>query len=143
MSILNTEAVYDIMKETLFKDEELNYGAPIEDAIIVNGLVNNYGFHPDRVMAAKLKIDRLLRELPEQFRKDKGGGWSFLNACEDKNGCLWGEHKAMEALVCLGIAVGSASWILKDMAASLPGGMPYFEIHPDEIHPKEKSDVDS
>lgn len=127
MPILNVDALHDILKKVLF-----NEGESRDDAILADGILNDFGFHPVRVTEAKLEIDRLLLELPEQFQKAKGGGGSFLNACEDKHGNLWGEHVEIEALVCLGIAVGSASWILKNMAASLPGGVPYFEIHPGE-----------
>lgn len=78
----------------------------------------------------KTQIDALLRALPDNFLLEKGGGWSFLNGCVDRDGILWGEQSNVEALVCLGIGVGSASWVMKEFASSLPGGVPYFEIHP-------------
>lgn len=127
MPALTSKAVTDIMTKVLFKKDEEH-----EDFVAVHGLVNNYGFHPVRVREAKPEIDALLSELPKQFYRSGGGGWSFLNAAEDKDGNLWGQHRDMESLVCLGIAVGSASWIMKDMASALPGGVPYFEIHPGE-----------
>lgn len=133
MAKLTSQAVVDIGKRVLYQNEELRDGKPPDDALTVEGLVNKYAFHPERVAAAKPEIDALLKELPETFRKSgtNAGGWSFLNACMDRHGEQWtGEHRAMELLVCLGIAAGSASWLGKDMAGILPGGMPYFEVHP-------------
>ena len=69
-------------------------------------------------------------QLPSQFRlftEGGAGGWSFLNAHEDKDGVQWGEHKVIEVLVCLGIAVGHARFLLpRKMWSMAPGGMPYF-----------------
>lgn len=130
MTKLSTDAVRAIARKVLFKDDEITDGKPPENAIIVDGIMRKYAFHPERVAAAKPEIDALLAELPDAFRKDKGGGWSFLNACMDKNDNQWGEHPDMEMLICLGIAAKSASWVMKDMANILPGGMPYFEVHP-------------
>lgn len=127
---LTQEAVSEILKNVLFKDDEMAGEAPPESALLVDGIVNKYAFHPDRVAAAKPEIDALLSELPDNFHQKKGGGWSFLNACEDKNGELWGQHQDIERLICLGIAANSASWMMKDMANILPGGMPYLEVHP-------------
>ena len=59
-----------------------------------------------------------------------GGGWSFLQACVDKNGNHWGEHSNMEELFCLGIAIGKVESLLpRDMWKVLPGGVPYYVIH--------------
>lgn len=130
MSKLTQEAVQDILKTVLFKDDEMPSDAPPETAVKVEGIVNHYAFHPERVAAAKPAIDALLSELPDNFHQTKGGGWTFLNACQDKNGELWGQHQDIERLICLGIAVGSASWMMKDMMDVLPGNVPYLEVHP-------------
>jgi hypothetical protein len=132
MTKLSADAVRDIFKTVLFKPEEVSGGTVPESAVQVQGLVNSYEFHPERIAAAKPAIDEMLSELPDQFHHKRGGGWSFLNACQDKHGAQWGEHRDMEGLVCLGIAAGSASWIMRDMADILPGGVPYFEIHPED-----------
>lgn len=128
--MLTTAAVQEITKRVLFKDDEITDGKPPANAVIVDGLVNKFAFHPERVAAAKKEIDVLLNELPDNFHLSKGGGWSFLNAFEDKHGNHWGEHRDMETLICLGIAVGSAAWLGREVMISLPGGVPYFEIHP-------------
>lgn len=132
MTKLTAKAVRDLMMKVLYSDEELRSGPiPPEGTIMVEGLMRNFAFHPERLRAAKPEIDALLAELPETFRIDKGGGWSFLNACYDRHDNHWGEHPDMECLVALGIGVGSASWCMKDYASALPGGMPYFEVHPE------------
>jgi len=132
MGALTSGTVSDIIKALLFKADELVNGNAPEGAIKVEGLVNNFTFHPERIAQAKPQIDALLAELPDNFHRGKGGGWTFLNACLDRNGKQWtGLHQAMEQLVCLGIAAGSASWMMRDMADVLPGGVPYFEVHPE------------
>lgn len=132
MATLTSGTVMDIVKAVIFKPDEIVDGQTPEGAIKVEGLVNNFAFHPDRIAEAKPQIDALLAELPDNFHRAKGGGWSFLNACQDRNGEQWtGLHQAMEQLICLGIAAGSASWLMRDMADILPGGIPYFEVHPE------------
>lgn len=130
-AILTVAAVMDLMRKTLYQPEEVKDVVP-EGAILVDGVVHCFGFHPQRIKDVKPEIDVLLSELPDNFFRDKGGGWSFLNACEDRHGNHWGEHPAIEALVCLGIAAGSADWMMKEFSEILPGGMPYFKIWPDQ-----------
>jgi len=134
MTTLTSAAVQDILKTVLFKDEEMAGDQVPENAVKVHGIVNLYAFHPERVAAAKPEIDALLSELPDNFHRTKGGGWTFLNACQDKYGDLWGQHQDIERLICLGIAVGSASWLMKDMMDVLPGNVPYLEVHPGVRH---------
>lgn len=95
----------------------------------VAGIVLEFDFDPAKIEAHKEQIRGMLEELPDEFRADRGGGWSFLNACQDRRGEQWtGFHMVMDELVCLGIAAGLADWLMKDMAAALPGGLPYFVV---------------
>lgn len=97
------------------------------EGLPVDGIVHKFLFSPEKIGENKEKIRELLAELPEQF--DKGGGWSFLCACNDKHGNQWADlHLTMEHLVCLGIAADLAEWQMKAMADILPGGMPYFRV---------------
>lgn len=75
-------------------------------------------------------IQRMLMELPEQFRQSGGGGWSFLNACDDRHGRQWtGLHQRMGQLFALGQAAGLVNSLLpREMWDALPGGMPYYMI---------------
>jgi hypothetical protein len=122
---LTSQEVNRLMGECLFKD-----GEPTDDAVVVEGIVSTFGLNPQRVTERAEQISDLLAELPEEFQAAKGGGWTFLNACEDCHGRQWtGEHSVMENLFVLGIAAGKAKWLLpRDMWSEPPGGMPYVAI---------------
>lgn len=115
-----------IFLDCLYKPEEIDNDKTPQDAVLVQGIVRDFGFHPQRLQSHKEEIRLLLTEMPKEFHKQGGGGWSFLNLCMDKNGDQWGEHPNMEQLVALAIGCGLGNYQLpKDLWASLPGGMPY------------------
>ena len=95
MRILTAERVNEILRDSLYRDEELTR----EDAIRVKGIVQNFGFHPERLKAYQEEIKNLIACLPDAFVS--GGGWTFLNLCTDKDGNLWGQHNNCEELYCL------------------------------------------
>ena len=110
--------------DCLFRD-----GEDTTAAVKVEGILQNFGFHPERLKENEDSIYKLLKELPEGFQVDGGGGWSFLQACVDKEGRLWGQHRNMEQLFVLGIAIGKAQFQLsREMWSALPGGMPYVGV---------------
>ncbi len=124
MQILTSENVETIFLDCLFKD-----GEDTSTAVKVKGILNDFGFHPDRLKENEDLIYKLLKELPDQFQMDGGGGWSFLQACIDKDGHQWGEHRNMEQLFVLGIAIKKAEFQLpRELWSALPGGMPYVEV---------------
>lgn len=123
---LTTDRVHAIMLDCLFKAEEIVDGEPPEGAIIVDGIVNKFGFHPGRVDANKAGIASLLGQLPASFH-DKDGD-SFLNACVTNGGVHWGEHRDMQALMVLG-AAADLVWVLpRKMWIICPGNMPVFGV---------------
>jgi len=128
--MLSAQEVGDTFKVCLFRKEEVANGMPKpeHEAIFVEGVTMKFGLHKERVNKRKDKIIGFLKELPEEF--SKGGGWSFLNLCNDKDGQQWtGLHKVMQELVCLGIAIGKMKYTMpKDTWAALPGGMPYVTV---------------
>ena len=130
--MLTSSAVQAIMADCLFQSDELppTGNGPPENAVIVDGLVHKFVLHPDRLASHKQEIADLLGELPDQFQPAPagGGGWTFLNACLDRGGRQWGEHRDMEALFCLGIATGQAAWMMREMADVMPGGVPYVVV---------------
>ena|SRR3990167_5404338 len=127
--MITAEKVSEIFKDCLFKDEEMIEGKPIIAPVEVEGIISRFGFHPDRIKIHAGEIIELLNELPEEFKEKTGGGWSFLNACNDKEGRQWGEHNNMEQLFSLGIAIGKVKYCMpKEMWSMLPGGMPYLVI---------------
>ena len=91
---LSAKWVEEVLLDCLYPAEELEAatkderGAP-EGAIIATGIVSVYGFHPDRLASHKDEIIAMLDELPENFKIKPSGGWSFLQACEDRHGNLW------------------------------------------------------
>lgn len=116
--------VHEIFVDCLFREDE-----PIVDPAIGEGILQRYGFHPGRIANHSQRIHELLLALPEGFREDKGGGWTFLNACDDAAGNHWGEHRNMDELFVLGLATGKCRSVLpRDMWDALPGGMPYYAV---------------
>ncbi len=119
--------------ERIFLDYLFREGEDTADHIAVEGIVHNIGFHPGRLEGHRDEVVALLGELPTEFmgvERGGGGGWSFLNACNDRHGNLWtGMHLVMEQLFLLGIALGLAEYQLpREMWPVLPGGMPYIVI---------------
>jgi hypothetical protein len=133
--LIDSKQVVTILTDCLFTEEELVEGVLSEDAdaVIANGILFNYAFHPQRLESHREEVEQMLCNLPLAFRPSAvggGGGWTFLNACQDANDVQWtGEHRVMEILFCLGIALGVAEWSLpRDLWEALPGGMPYVAV---------------
>lgn len=128
--VLTPDKVKNIFMDCLFQENEIVDGKPIVEPIISEGIICIVGFHPERVKNHTEEIINMLNELPAEFHEKTGGGWSFLNACNDKHGNQWtGLHQTMEQLFQLGIAIGKVSCLLpRDQWKSLPGGVPYYQI---------------
>jgi len=128
---INEQEVEEAFRDCLFKQEELPAdGSPPEGTVIVEGIVNNFGFHPERLEQKCQQVVEWLKALPHQFRKKGGGGWSFLNACNQEDGVQWTDyHQSMEQLFALGMGLGLIECQLpRAMWSILPGGMPYYAI---------------
>jgi hypothetical protein len=123
--ILTSAKVMNLFSDCLFKP-----GEDTSKAVKVEGVIHTFGLHPERVARYKEEIIKMLSQLPDPFRQSAGGGWSFLNACNDRHGNQWiGLHQTMEQLFVLGIAIGRVeSCMPRDMWDILPGGMPYYVI---------------
>lgn len=130
VTLISPTAVMDAAQDCLFRESELTDGNPPPSAILVEGIVNSYAFHPDRLEAYRSDVIDWLSLLPHGFRQEVGGGWSFLMACDQSDGTQWtGEHRVMEVLFCLGIGLGLAHWQLpRELWPALPGSMPYVSI---------------
>ena len=87
-------------------------------------------FNPEKVENHRQDIKDMLAQLPLAFRKEDGGGWSFLQMCNDEEGNQWtGVHKQMDALVCLGLAIDELRFCLpREMWKVFPDGIPYVQI---------------
>jgi hypothetical protein len=138
---IDVAAVNAAFMDCLFRKEELArqsdgnalhslHGYKIPDtAVRVRGVQMNVGFHPDRLRSHESEVRRWLMALPHQFRQSVGGGWSFLNACDDEDGNQWtGLHTNMEQLFTLGIGLGLVRELMPGMRGALPGAMPYYVV---------------
>lgn len=124
MSKLTATAVEAVFMDCLFKE-----GEDTSNPVVGDGVIHKFGFHRDRLAAHEPEIKAMLNELPDEFQSDKGGGWSFLNACMTRDSEQWGEHQNIEQLMALGIASGKAKLMMpREMWSILPGGMPYFQV---------------
>jgi len=126
---LTAENVHAAFLRVMFNEDEIVDGKPISFPVLVEGVIGKFGFHEARLEAERENVRAMLSELPDEFKADKGGGMSFLNACMTKGGAQWGEHRNMNELVCLGLGLKLVEFNLpKEMWSMLPGGMPYFMV---------------
>jgi hypothetical protein len=134
MDTIDAGAVDAAFLDCLFRDEEIVDGKPTSEPVIVAAITSKFGFQPERLESHREEVSGWLFMLPEEFQKHAGGGWSFLNACNDRYGVQWtGLHQRMEQLFALGIGLGMARWQLsRELWAALPGGMPYVVVNPGE-----------
>jgi hypothetical protein len=54
--------------------------AMMAKAVVVEGIHQTYGFHPERLAAHRDEVYAMLNELPDNFRASVGGGASILTA---------------------------------------------------------------
>lgn len=128
--MIDSQQVNKTFQSCLFKEDELTGRDIPRNAVLVEGIVNKFGFHKERLESTRPLVTEWLKQLPHQFHKNSGGGWSFLNACNLETGEQWtGLHRDMEQLFCLGIGLGLVKCQLsRDIWSALPGGMPYYVI---------------
>jgi len=109
---LTSENVERIFMDCLFKE-----GEDTSNYIPAEGITTNVGFHPERIESHREEIVSMLSELPEPFMEKSGGGWTFLNACNDKNGKQWTSFRQrMEQLFQLGIGIEKVAYLMpRDM----------------------------
>jgi hypothetical protein len=130
MAKLTAESVEAVFMDCLFRKEEIvEPGRAPDGAVLVDGVLRKFGFQPDRLESHRQTVRDMLAELPIEFHKNTGGGWSFLNACMTRDGTQWGEHRNMEQLFVLAIGLGLAGWLLpREVWSALPGSVPYVVV---------------
>lgn len=132
---LTAENVEAILRDCLDSDDlpertESDYAGDA-DYIIVGGILHKYALRRAKLDQHAEEIIEMLAELPLEFRRNVGGGWSFLNACMTNDGEQWtGFHRTMEQLFVLGIGIGRAQWVPSqaDLWGAFPGGVPYVQV---------------
>lgn len=109
--------------------DKLPVEAP-EGAVIVEGILSRFGLHAGRLESHRAEVTEMLMNLPLGFRQSSGGGWSFLQACDDREGVQWtGFHMIMSQLFVLGMGLGLVKYLMpRELWSALPGGMPYLVI---------------
>lgn len=127
---LTTENVSNVFTNCLFTEFESEDSVLLSKALISEGVNLKVGFHPDRIKQNKENIISMLDCLPDAFKSGKGGGWSFLNMIEDKNGVQWTSlHAEVDKLLTLGVAVDVMTFLMpRDSWKLFPGGVPYLVI---------------
>lgn len=122
-TILTPDKVNEIFLNAMQEKEN-------ENTIKCNGIMGTYPLDKVTLEKNKETIMEMLMELPLEFRENSGGGYSFLGACNDKNGNQWtGLHMVMERLFILGIGIGKVKELFpRELRSALPGGMPYYVI---------------
>lgn len=75
----------------------------------------------------------MINELPIEFLKNGGGGWSFLNVCVKRDGEQWtGLHMVMTQFVAMSAALGMAKELgTPDLWQLMPGAVPYVVFDPE------------
>lgn len=131
---LTSAAVTAVIKDCLYRDEEINGDETLKGTVFVDGIVKQYGFHPQRLESHRQDVIGFIEELDNGFRWSGGGGQSFLNLSFDKHGNQWGEQYNAEALYCLAAGLKLAKFPLpRSYWSSLPGAVPYVVFHTQEI----------
>lgn len=132
---LTAENVNAVVLDCLFTGDEIaatDGGAP-KNAICVSGIIQNFGFHPERLKKHQEDICSFIEQLPRAFivglrdGEEGGGGWSFLNLCTNKDDQLWCDsQRDAEALYALAAGLNLAGFCMpQEFWTALPGGMPY------------------
>lgn len=122
---LSSKNVENVFMDCLFKD-----GEDMSDPVIVEGISSKFGFHRERLNTHTNDISSMLSQLPKDFQENKGGGMSFLNACDNSKGEQWtGVHRTMEQLFSIGQGCSKVKCLMpREMWSALPGGMPYYVV---------------
>lgn len=104
-----------------FKDNET-----VEGVTTVTGIIHSFAFHTKALEKYK---DAILKELKEMQQIFFTEGTSFLSMAIDEQDVHWGEHRDMEGLLVLGIAIKHAKYLLpREAWPALPGGVPYLQF---------------
>jgi hypothetical protein len=117
--------VHEIFWYCLFRKEEGETGFTS-----VSGVLKNASFHKGRLAERKEAIHTLLKELPASLQEIGGGGASFLEIAEDRDGKVWTRNfLLMEQLLLLGLAIGKIEYTHKRRFWDiLPYGIPHIVV---------------
>jgi hypothetical protein len=122
---LNAELVNKIFENCLSENP-----ADSSNMVLAEGITCTVGFNLQLIKENEKEIEEMLKDLPDEFQENSGGGMSFLNSCNDKEGNQWtGLHQRMEQLFQLGIAINKVKCLFpREFWKVLPGEMPYYVV---------------
>lgn len=129
---VNVEKLFDDVVQRPFMRADDDPTVSIDvfdpDTIFVEGVVHSAYFNQTKLESHRHEVAAWIRQLPSQFHRNGGGGWTFLNLCENASGQMWTSfHLTMERLYMLAAGLGLAHFALpRDVWAVLPGEMPYI-----------------
>jgi len=133
-TLIDDEAVNTAFRNCLIEDDEIGSdGLPTVEYTKIPGIRADYGLHTERLQTHKEEVKNWIQQLPDNFMKSGGGGWTFLNLCNTKDGEQWTDfHQRMEQLVVLASGLGVAKFTIPKMLwSTLPGGVPYIVFDPE------------
>jgi hypothetical protein len=117
--MIDPRAVHELLSSSLSGIE--NKGAKVE------GIMRTYMIDIDKLEKDRMVVKQWLTQLPTEFLKEGGGGWSFLQLCQLSSGEQWGEQMDGDALFVLASALGLAKFLMpRTFWAAMPGGVPYM-----------------
>ena len=86
---LTSENVETVFKYCLANLPDGHNGEMNHDIIITEAIMSKIMFSKRRLEEMKSHISTMLSHLPSEFKQSGGGGYTFLNACEDENHHQW------------------------------------------------------
>ena len=136
--MIDSSRVTDLLKDSLFRGEEIPEGQQVpDDAVLVDGVINRFALHPERLQSHDHEVAAMIDDLPIEFfgvDDGGGGGWSFLNLCMTRGGQQWtGLHMVQEQLLALAIGLKRAKLQPRHQWPMMPGGMPYITFYKQAI----------
>ena len=115
--------------EAVLIDCFFDNGEDTSNQVEARGVKLHISVNPIRLEKHRADIEDMLNQLPDEFKMNSGGGWHFTRAYKRQDGVHWGEHRHIDILLCLGIAIGKArTQMPREMWDLFPGGLPYFVI---------------
>lgn len=115
------------------------------NGIRVDGIVNNYLLDREKLELHRENIADMVRQIPDDFQLDGGGGMTFLNLCMRNDGVQWtGFHWTQEKLYAMAAGLGMGKFLMpRNFWSAMPGNVPYIVFDPegsfgdDAITPRE------
>jgi len=124
-----------LVMHALFKMEEApKDGSPPPNAVCVDGIKADFGFHPERLQETRDEVLAMIPELEEEFMTEDG--FSFLFLAWRNDGTTWAmlpdgtcDWSVLEGFFCLAQALGHARYALdRPLWIALPGGAPFIRF---------------